>query len=92
MKSYCKPGCKGGDQPFSVPDGDEDTWFEIVTKKFNAKAHYALLQALNDDNITRVIHCKSVYKIWPHLVVRVHHKSRELRLISCIPNMKICYE
>ena len=32
-------------KPFSVPDGDEDTWSEIATKEFdaNAKAHYALL-------------------------------------------------
>ena len=46
---------------FSVPDGDEDTWSEVATKKFdaNAKAHYVLLQALNDDDIARVIHCKS---------------------------------
>ena len=30
---------------FSVLDSDEDTWFEIATKKFdaNVKAHYALL-------------------------------------------------
>ena len=71
MKSYYKPGCKGGDQPFSVPDGDEDTWYEIATKKFNvnAKAHYALLQALNDDDIARVIYCKSAYDIWSYLVV-----------------------
>ena len=28
-------------KPFSVPDGDEDTWSEIATMKFNAnsKAH-----------------------------------------------------
>ena len=48
-------------KPFSVPDGDEDAWFDIATKEFNAnaKAHYALLQALNnDDDIVRVIYCK----------------------------------
>jgi len=56
---------------FSVPSGDEDTWSDIATKEFdaNAKAHYALLQALNDDDIVRVIHCKSAYEIWSHLVV-----------------------
>ena len=50
---------------FSVPIGDEDTWSDIATKKFdaNAKAHYALLQALNDDDIAMVIHCKSAYEI-----------------------------
>ena len=32
-------------KPFYVPDGDEDTWPEIATKKFdaNTKAHYELL-------------------------------------------------
>ena len=45
-------------KPFSVPDGDEDTWSEIVAKKFdaNTKAHYALLQVLNNDDIARVGH------------------------------------
>jgi len=44
-------------KPFSVHIGDEDTWSDIATKEFvaNAKAHYALLQALNDDVIARVI-------------------------------------
>ena len=52
-------------KPFSVPIGDEDTWSDIVTKEFdaNVKAHYALLQALNDDDIARVIHCKSACEI-----------------------------
>jgi len=80
-------------KPFSVPVGDEDTWSNIATKKFdaNAKAHYALLQVLNDNDITRVIHCKSTYEIRSHLVIttRKFHKSRELRLISCVLNMKI---
>ena len=45
---------------FIVPSGNEDTWFDIATKEFdaNAKAHYTFLQALNDDDIARVIHCK----------------------------------
>ena len=52
-------------KPFSVPISDEDTWSDIATKEFgaNAKAHYALLQALNDDDIARVIHYKSAYEI-----------------------------
>ena len=42
-------------KPFSVPVGDEDTWSDIFTKEFdaNTKAHHALLQALNDDDIAR---------------------------------------
>jgi len=83
-------------KPSSVPNSDEDTWSEITTKKFNANAKvgYALLQSLNDDDIARVIYCKSAHEIWSHLVIthEGHHKSRELRLISCIPNMKFYYE
>ena len=47
-------------KPFSVPICDEDSWSDIVTKEFdaNTKTHYALLQALNDDDIVRVVHCK----------------------------------
>ena len=58
-------------KPFSVPTGDKDTWSNIATKEFdaNTKAHYALLQALKDHDIVRVIHCKSAYEIWSHLVV-----------------------
>jgi len=58
-------------KPFSVPISDEDTCSDIATKEFdaNSKAQYALLQALNDDDIARVIHWKSAYEIWTHLVV-----------------------
>ena len=79
-------------KPFSVPIGDEATWSDIVTKEFdaNAKTYYALLQALNNDDIAKVIYCKSAYKIWTHLVVthEGHHKSKEQELISCIPFLK----
>jgi len=56
-------------KPFSVLIGDEKTWSNIATKKFdvNVKAHCSLLQALNDNDIARVIHCKSIYEIWSHL-------------------------
>ena len=32
-------------KPFSIPDGDENTWSDIATNEFdaNAKAYYALL-------------------------------------------------
>ena len=48
-------------KPFSVPDGNDDTWSDVAIKEFDAniKAHYALLQTLNDDDIARVIHYKS---------------------------------
>ena len=58
-------------KPFIVPIGDDNTRFDNATKEFdaNTKAYYAFLQALNDDDIARVIHCKSAYEIWTHLVV-----------------------
>ena len=66
-------------KPFSVPIGDEDTLFDIATKFFdaNAKAHYALLQVLNDGDIARVIHCKFTYEIWTHLAV-IHEETSQV--------------
>ena len=57
-------------KPFSVPNGDEASWSKVATKEFDAndKAHYALLQALNDNDIAKVIHYKSAFEIWSHLV------------------------
>ena len=67
-------------KPFIIPSGDEDTWSDIATKKFdaNTKTHYALLQVLNDDDIARVIHCKSAYKIWTYLVV-THERTSQVK-------------
>ena len=47
------------------PKGDEDTWFEIETKEFdaNSKAHYALMQASNYNGLSRVINCTSTYEV-----------------------------
>ena len=58
-------------KPFVIPSDDEDTWSDITIKEFeaNAKAHYALLQALNDDDIFRVINCKSTFEILNNLIV-----------------------
>jgi len=58
-------------KPFAVPNGDEDRWSDITVKEFetNTKAQYALLQALNDNDISRVINYKSAYEIWNNLVV-----------------------
>ena len=70
-------------KPFSVPDGDEDTWSNITTKEFdaNVKTQYGFLQALNDDGITRVIHCKFAYEIWPHLVV-THEGTSQVKRVK----------
>ena len=70
---------------FYVLDGGEDTWSEIATKKFdaNAKTHYALLQALNDDDIARVIHWKSAHEIWSHLIV-IHEGTSQVKRAKII--------
>ena len=55
----------------SSEDGDEDTWSEAIAKDYeaNAKAQYALTQALNDDDLSCVINCKSAYKVWNDLII-----------------------
>ena len=67
-------------KPFSVPAGDEDTWSDIATKEFDAKAkaHNILILALNEDDLVRVIHCKSAYEIWSHLVV-THEETSQVK-------------
>ena len=50
---------------FIEPQGDEDTWSDAVAKDYEAndKTQYALTQALNDDDLSRVINCKSAYEV-----------------------------
>ena len=47
------------------------SWSNLTSKEVdaNSKAQNALLLALNEDNLTRVIHCKSAYEIWQYLLV-----------------------
>ena len=52
---------------FMFPEGNENTWSDITIKEFDANAK-TLLQALNDDDISRVIHCKITHEIWSRLV------------------------
>ena len=58
-------------KPYSRPESEEDTWSEFTFKEYeaNSKAQNALITALNEDDLTRVIHCKSAYEIWQHLLV-----------------------
>jgi len=41
--------------PFVILNGDENTWSDITVKELeaNAKAHYDLLQALNNEKISK---------------------------------------
>ena len=56
---------------FVYPESDEDSWFEITIKEYNAnsKAYYALLQALNNNDISMVINCTCAHDIWQVLVI-----------------------
>ena len=58
-------------KPYSRPESEESTWSEFTSKEneANSKAQNSLLTALNEDDLTRVIHCKSAYEIWQHLLV-----------------------
>ena len=49
---------------------EPETFDEVSLKSYeaNAKATYALMQALNDDDLSRVIYCKSAYEIWASLI------------------------
>ena len=80
-------------KPYSVPVGEEDTWSDLTSKEFdaNSKAQNALLFALNEDDLTRL----SIANLHMRFgntycsLMREHHKSRELKYISCVPNMKV---
>jgi len=51
--------------------GDEDTWSETIAKDYeaNVKTQYVLTQALNDDDLSHVINCKSAYEVRNDLIV-----------------------
>ena len=56
---------------FIIPEGNKDTWSDITVKKFeaNAKAHFAILQALNNNVISRVVNYTSAYDFWKILII-----------------------
>ena len=63
---------------FVEPHSDEDSWSEATTKDYeaNAKAQYAQTQALNDDDLSCVINCKSAYEVWNDLVITYEGTSQ----------------
>jgi len=68
---------------FVIPSDDENTWSDITVKEFEvkAKAHYALFQALNDDDVSRVINCKSAFEIWNNPVV-THEGTSQVKRVK----------
>ena len=56
---------------FIEPLTDESSWSEDTSKDYeaNARAQYALTQALNEDDLARIINCKSAFEVWNILIV-----------------------
>ena len=56
---------------------------EIETKKFdaNSKAHYALMQPLNDDDLTCIINCTSAYEVWQFLIT-THEGTSQVKRVK----------
>ena len=50
---------------FVEPHDDESTLSKATAKDYeaNTRAQYALTQALNEDDLSRVINCKSAYEV-----------------------------
>jgi len=65
LKSLGVRFAKAITKEFVEPHGDEDTWSKVTAKDYeaNAKAQYALTQALNDDDLSRLINYKSAYEV-----------------------------
>ena len=65
LKSLGVRVAKASTKEFVEPHGDEDTQSEATAKDYeaNVKAKYALTQALNEDDVSRVINYKSAYEV-----------------------------
>ena len=64
---------------FVEPHGD-DTWSKATAKDYeaNAKTQSALTQVLNDDDLSRVINCKSSYEVWNDLII-IHKGTSQVK-------------
>jgi len=56
---------------FIEPHSDEDIWSKATAKDYeaNTKTQYALIQVLNDDDLSCVINYKSAYEVRNDLIV-----------------------
>ena len=79
LKSLGVRVAKAITKKFIEPRSDDDTQSEATAKDYevNAKAQYALTQALNDD-LSRVINCKSAFEVWNDLII-THEGTSQLR-------------
>ena len=71
LKSLGVRVAKSITKEFVESHGDEDTWSEATTKDYeaNTRAQCALTQVLNEDDLSRVIDCKSAYEVWNVLII-----------------------
>jgi len=81
LKSLGVRAAKAITKEFVEPYGDEDTWSEATAKDYevNAKAQYALTQALNDDDFSHVINYKSAYEVWNDQIITHKGTSQDKR-------------
>ena len=65
------------------PEGDEDSQSKIIVKKYNAnsKAYYVLLQALNDDDISRVINYTCAHDIC-QVLITTHESTTQVQKVK----------
>ena len=65
---------------FVKPHDDGNTWSKITAKDYeaNAKAQYTLMQALNDDDLSRVINCKLSFEVWNDLII-MHEGTSQVK-------------
>ena len=92
LKSIRIRVAKGITKEFIEPHGDEDTWSEATAKNYeaNSKTQYALIQALNDDNLSHIINCKSAYEVWNDLII-THEGTAQVK-ISNVDLLRSQYE
>ena len=95
LKSLGVRVAKAFTKEFNKPHGDKDTWSEATVKNYeaNAKSQYALIQALNDNDISRVINCKSVYEVLNDLII-IHDGTSQVKRskVACfVLNMRILH-
>jgi len=81
LKSLRVRVAKSITKEFIEPHSDENTWSEATAKDYeaNAKAQYALTQALNEDDLSRIINCKSTYEVWNVLIITLEGTSQVKR-------------
>ena len=71
LESLGSQVAKSISKQFVKPNSDEEPWSKTTIKEYeaNIKATYALMKALNDNDLSRVINCTFAYDIWQNLII-----------------------